>query len=471
MSVVKDSALGLTARLLLYSVALTLATSVAVALVMMDRAESDLRAGLEARGLSVARGLSARARETMTSFAQAAEAGVDEPDERQRAALDRLIAGIWEESDVAYAAVTTPDGRILSEAVVEPSRGPVVAYPLTGAVDREGYAEAIGWVRLRLKAASVERLRAAYRTRTVQATSAAASVGLVSALGLGLLLVRPIQRLSRATEALQSGDYRAGLDALEAMSPAGPHEVRALRTALTAALDAVDHRERALTASNRRLRETEAARDALTRMLVHDLRGPIGSVVSMLHVIEASVADPEDLALVELCRARCRHLLRMIADQLDLARLADGRLRPDAQEAPVEGLLAGVRDALEGVLAERGFVLTIGIDPPGLETVRLDVALMERALINLVENALRHGASPIALDAVAAGETLVLRVTDAGSGVPADLTDRIFEAGFSTGHSAGLGLAFCRLAIEAHGGQIGVSGSRFEIHLPKAVVV
>ena len=202
--------------------------------------------------------------------------------------------------------------------------------------------------------------------------------------------------------------------------------------------------------------------------------------------LEAGGADTEltaDIrAALDDSRQSGARLFRMIANLLDVARNDEGRLvpRPTPTDAAVFlGRLAHERGAEARV---RGISLSCEVEP-GLQ-IAVDQDLVGRVLENLLDNALRytrrHGRIRIAATASGGGEDVELVVANDGAPVAHELRARIFEkyeqgsgAG-GTVHSRGLGLYFCRLATEAHGGAIALEEEEgfptvFRLRLPKTV--
>ena len=155
-------------------------------------------------------------------------------------------------------------------------------------------------------------------------------------------------------------------------------------------------------------------------------------------------------------RTEARSLLRMILNLLDLSRGDEGRLVP----APLSLQLSAVAGAVieEFRIAAGSSNVTLVADVPPDQCVHADPGLLERILANLVENALRHSpdGGTVRIGGTHQADRIVICVADTGTGVPAELRARVFERFESTGgaRNRGLGLAFCKLAVEAHGGTI-----------------
>jgi signal transduction histidine kinase len=234
-----------------------------------------------------------------------------------------------------------------------------------------------------------------------------------------------------------------------------------------------------LAASYERLRSLEKLRDDLVHMVVHDMRSPLGVLLGRLELLRKrlgpALADDAAKQLVA-ASAAAAGLNRMANELLDVSRLEAGQLPLSRQSSDLAQVARDVAASLAALDRSRA----IDVEAPERALANVDEVLVRRVLENLVSNGVKHTPAGSRLTiAVAphAGGTR-LSVQDQGPGVPAEARERIFEK-FGTVearqnrsyHSAGLGLAFCRLAVEAHGGRIGVEapaggGSRFWFELP-----
>ncbi|MCC7543071.1 MAG: response regulator [Deltaproteobacteria bacterium] len=233
-----------------------------------------------------------------------------------------------------------------------------------------------------------------------------------------------------------------------------------------------------LNESYEKLRDLEKLRDNLVHMMVHDMRSPLLLINSGIEDLRRQAADLPGDAVEDLRIASkaARSLVRMTDDLLDLSRL-------EAQKMPIRPArcdlveMMGVAAAELGALEPEREILVESREPV---VASCDRALIARVLDNLVSNGLKHtpASSRLRLRATAAGRRVRAEVQDEGGGVPPEARTRIFEkfemtqARKDSGyHSAGVGLAFCKLAVEAHGGTIGVDcpssgGSIFWFELP-----
>ena len=241
---------------------------------------------------------------------------------------------------------------------------------------------------------------------------------------------------------------------------------------------ALCHARRDLEQSYARLRELEQLRDDLVHMVVHDMRSPLMIMLGHLQLLRESAkgALGEGISDLEAATQSARSLARMASDLLDVSRLEDGKMPLDRSEQDLGAVAADVARALGVLDRERTIELALEKTPP----LRCDGAIVRRILENLVMNAVKHapvgGRVQISVAPYPGGVRVAVR--DDGPGVPVEARRRIFDK-FETlaarkeqrYHSAGLGLAFCKLAVEAHGGRIGVDaaepqGSIFWFELP-----
>ncbi len=231
--------------------------------------------------------------------------------------------------------------------------------------------------------------------------------------------------------------------------------------------------------SNQRLRELEQLRDDLTHMVVHDMRSPLAAILTSLPLLEkALTGSADEMARLALDAAASggQRLLQMVDDLLDVGRLEAGEMPVRRAECDLGRLARDAVAAVAGLASDREVRILAAEDC----VLSGDPELVRRVIENLVTNGLKHTSPDGELRVMVGweGDTASLRVTDRGPGVPAHLRERIFdkfgrleEADGKT-HGTGLGLAFCRLAVEAHGGSIRVEdnpggGSTFIVDLPR----
>jgi len=221
-------------------------------------------------------------------------------------------------------------------------------------------------------------------------------------------------------------------------------------------------------------------RDDLISMIYHDLRSPLANVISSLDVLNTLLpegVEETQTTLLEIATRSTRRIQRLTDSLLDLRRLEAGQAIINRQPTPVE-LLS--RNAIEIVLPLlRGKNQEINLSLPYLlPEVWIDEEMIRRVVTNLLENAVKYSStgSKISLGASSEDKAVLMWVQDTGPGIPQSEREHIFDkytrlhgSGAVRGH--GLGLAFCKLAIEAHGGHIWVedgpeTGACFKFTLP-----
>ena len=224
------------------------------------------------------------------------------------------------------------------------------------------------------------------------------------------------------------------------------------------------------------LMRLQLQKERLTAFVVHDLKNPVNAMDLHAQVLL------NDLALSEASRdsvlhirSEARSLLRLLLNLLDISKSEEGRLTARREEVDLQVLATGLLDAFDVKARTNGLTLAKDIQAPRVEA---DPDLLRRVLENLLDNALRHGPpkSEVRLQTRARDGVIELRVADAGSGIPPDQRQCIFERFVqleATRSGRGLGLAFCKLAIEAQGGRIwaegaATGGARVSFTLPVA---
>jgi signal transduction histidine kinase len=222
------------------------------------------------------------------------------------------------------------------------------------------------------------------------------------------------------------------------------------------------------------------ARRQLVAWASHDLRTPLASIQAMLEAIEDGLVEPAEY-LPDL-RAQTRALSRLVDDLFELSAIDAGALTLELRDTPLAAVLESCVSGLQAEAAARAVTLEARVED-GLPPVRCAPEQVERALLNLLTNALRHTPSDGSVVVVArplAGE-LEVSVEDTGVGIePGDearMFDRFWRADRArsrSGGGAGLGLAIARGLVEAQGGRIWAeqrrdgAGARVAFTLPLA---
>jgi PAS domain S-box-containing protein len=230
--------------------------------------------------------------------------------------------------------------------------------------------------------------------------------------------------------------------------------------------------------------ELEEMRQDLIAMLLHDLQSPLGNVISALELLrlQADKAEPDGmtLSLLDIASRSSSQLQRLIASLMDISRLEAGQPVGRQTAVDLHKLVADAYDIEEPNFTRRGVTLETQL-PGDLPPLFVEENVISRVLLNLFDNALKYTGDyqTIIVNARSTGDGMILiAVCDQGKGIPREFREIIFEKfrrikSDSSSKGLGLGLAFCRLAVEAHGGRIWVDdapggGARFNLTLPPA---
>jgi PAS domain S-box-containing protein len=236
-------------------------------------------------------------------------------------------------------------------------------------------------------------------------------------------------------------------------------------------------------------RQMEKLRQDLSNMIVHDLRAPLTNMMVSVDLLLKQISGPltaSQQRIVQIAGTSSQQMLDLVNALLDIRRLEQRQLELQRQPVELFEVVEGVFERLDRVSDDRGIVLrnmTAALPP-----LSADIDLLRRVLQNLVDNATKfsprnahvHVSGYVANESKlpaghAPGEWLVVQVADAGPGVPESYRAVIFElfgqAPQGRGQGSGLGLAFCKLAVAAHGGMIWVEdapygGALFRFTMP-----
>lgn len=225
-------------------------------------------------------------------------------------------------------------------------------------------------------------------------------------------------------------------------------------------------------------RELRLRRDWV-RYLVHDLRNFLTKAIGDVAVAARKVAgeNPAAQGLLARCEEELWRCSALLDDLLDVDRIRKGLLQIRRAPTDLAALAGRVADSFREA-SRRGEVAIVIHVPPDAVTAELDGALVERVIANLVSNGLRFApeGSAITVSVSVEGGRVAFEVQNRGPSIPPEKVSEIFEPFVKADDGpraagAGLGLAFCRLAIDLHGGTIGVTepeggGAKFRVELP-----
>ncbi|MBI5821822.1 MAG: hybrid sensor histidine kinase/response regulator [Verrucomicrobia bacterium] len=240
----------------------------------------------------------------------------------------------------------------------------------------------------------------------------------------------------------------------------------------------LERQNRQLKESYDRLRELETLRDNLVHLVVHDLRSPLALMAGYVDLIKVKIAaklNASEVGYIDVIGRHTAKLLDMVTTLLDVSRMEAGEMPLNRQVCDLAAVAKEVTDS-HSVLAGRR---QLSIESQsGPLSVHADKDILQRVISNLIGNAIKFtpDGGLIRLTISRKDSMARVAVTDTGPGVPAEFHTRIFEKFGQVDkqarrHSTGLGLTFCKLAVEAHGGSIGIEsevgkGSTFWFALP-----
>jgi PAS domain S-box-containing protein len=223
----------------------------------------------------------------------------------------------------------------------------------------------------------------------------------------------------------------------------------------------------------------EELRNDLMSMIIHDLRSPLGNIISSLDILKNSLPPGDEMlpSLLSIAIRSAARLSRLVDSLLDLRRLESGQVTLNRTAVDMGFLLEDAVELVEPNASGRGIRMTLQ-KPDHFPTLMFDADMLRRVLVNLLENAVkftpRNG--QISVTAHIQPQDLLFSIKDTGPGIPPADQSRIFNkftrVQRDTPHKGlGLGLAFCKLAVEAHGGRIWVDsppgeGANFLFTLP-----
>ncbi|MCJ7626566.1 MAG: ATP-binding protein [Anaerolineaceae bacterium] len=232
-------------------------------------------------------------------------------------------------------------------------------------------------------------------------------------------------------------------------------------------------------------KELDELRDELIAMIYHDLRSPLSNVVSSLDMLKTllpAFSDPSIIPIFNIAMRSTDRVKRLATSLLDINRLEAGQSITQQKALSIYGLVVEAFESISPNIKAKKQTINNDL-PEGLPDLYIDEDMVRRILINLLENANKFTPMKghISLGGCKEDKFIKLWVQDSGSGIPPDAGETIFDK-FSriednkVPKGIGLGLTFCRLAVEAHGGKIWVDskegeGSQFIFTLPMAMEI
>jgi signal transduction histidine kinase len=246
--------------------------------------------------------------------------------------------------------------------------------------------------------------------------------------------------------------------------------------------EALRQRNAELEEANTRLREADIWKENLSSMIVHDLKNPLGVIQGTMIYFKGTMGDNLDekqAQLLESALISADRALKLVSAILDVRRLEEGRMPLEIQPVAPAEIIQTCMDEIYPLITMHGLTARLDV-PSGLPPVRADYNTLMRVVGNLVDNAVKFTPADghITVSAKQAPTGVQFSVADTGYGIPTEQHKRIFEKFAQAGIRAqgqragvGLGLTFCKLAVEAQRGNIWVeseqgTGATFHFVLP-----
>jgi signal transduction histidine kinase len=240
-----------------------------------------------------------------------------------------------------------------------------------------------------------------------------------------------------------------------------------------------------LDAKNEALVKLQNFKEELTRLLVHDLKNPLAGMMESLAIMKEGLVGQlteDQRTLVVTSKQAADRLLLMIMNILDIAKMKEGKLELNRRPLDLKAFLEKVvkKQGEPAVRDKKAIILVSAFSDPKIPA---DEIILERVLDNLISNALKHtvaGEGKVEVGAIYDEKEKLARINvkDNGEGIPPEYLDKVFDEfvqvesrQLGTKLDTGLGLTFCKLAVEAHKGKIRVisevgQGSNFIFTLP-----
>ncbi len=239
--------------------------------------------------------------------------------------------------------------------------------------------------------------------------------------------------------------------------------------------------------TNRKLVELEALKEDLINMVVHDMKNPVTNAMMGIDMIELDSEGhltDEQMRYLRMIKQNHEKLAEMTGNLLEISRLETGKIELKRSSIDVPQVMDRVIERYAAVLETEKKTIHVSVVPE-VDHVIADENLFERIIANILSNAIKHsypkGKIFIRVNPAEERRGVLVSIEDHGEGIPKEYHERIFEK-FSQVHlremghktDTGLGLAFCKMAVEAHGGTIRVEsepgkGSCFTFSLPDAL--
>jgi signal transduction histidine kinase/DNA-binding NarL/FixJ family response regulator len=330
---------------------------------------------------------------------------------------------------------------------------------------------------------------AAVAIGSARISSLETTIGVVSYAGLALGLLAGVAGIALFTtgvsrRVVQAADNAGRLGAGQTLVPVpgSRDEIGRLGAALVRADGLLASREAELIEARDEALQATQAKNAFLSSTSHELRTPLNSVLGFTQLLQLSDLSPEDRDGVDRILTAGRHLLALINELVDIARIESGDFSLSVEPVSVQPLIREACQLMEPLAAQRGITIQHEQDDPEL-AVRADRQRLSQVLVNLISNAVKYnregGAITVTCRVAAAAGQVSIAVSDTGPGIPAADLDRVFVPFERLGadqtaiEGTGIGLPLARAFAEAMSGTLTASsgpgqGSAFTLTLPRS---
>jgi signal transduction histidine kinase len=236
--------------------------------------------------------------------------------------------------------------------------------------------------------------------------------------------------------------------------------------------------------ANREMRSMNEMRSSLTGLIMQDLKGPISTIVANLDMMGYDPLTSEQAECLNLATEDVYRMQNMVMDMLDVIKMEEGEIAIYRADADIRAMIEREAAAFANLLARRNMELRIDAVS---HISYIDESLIGRVVVNILRNAISRtpdgGSITISACYSEGPKETIVSISDQGRGVAAEMRERIFEkygsggdGGRTYGTGSDMGLTFCQLIVEAHGGRIWVEdaesgGAKFVFSLPETLIV
>lgn len=268
---------------------------------------------------------------------------------------------------------------------------------------------------------------------------------------------------------------------LKLLDAIGNHVVIAIKNARL--YNQVKKQLRELNLKNKKLHELEKMKEKLTGMIVHDLKSPLTSIMAYAEHIQSdkTIKNEKLIRFMQMIYSSSQDIMQMVMNLLDISRMEKGKLKLNFSYFKPDIILNDVLDKFKIKVLKKDIEIIKNI-PEGLPQIKADKNLLDRVIMNLMDNAIKYSNSGRKVETGIIlpedSREIIFSIVDEGKGIGEEYRNRVFDLFFTLDHkdieittSTGIGLSFCKLVIEAHNGRIWVEdnkpqGSRFYFAIP-----